>query len=88
VWHEPEYTTLHHDAEYTTVHHDAEYTTVTEYFERCNDCGFLAQDKHSFCEHQDATGHMRHSGNIPVNTQVLVKAAWDERVLVKDGYWS
>jgi hypothetical protein len=95
VWHEPVYTTIHHDAVYETVHHDAEYTTKTEYYTRCNDCGYLTQG--SIYPHQDATGHTGYSTGVPITTQVLIRAAydeqvlvtaaWDEQVLVTAGYW-
>jgi hypothetical protein len=84
VWHEPVYQTIHHDAVYRTVHHDAEYIARTEYFTRCNDCGFLTQN--SIYPHQDETGHTRYSTDVPITSQVLIRAAFDEQVLVSGAF--
>lgn len=96
TWHEPEYKTVTHEAVYETRHHEAIYTTATDYYTCCNDCTFMIQG--SIYPHQDETGHGRYSTNVPISRQVLVKEAWDEtvctakawdeKVLVKAGYWA
>jgi hypothetical protein len=57
-------------------------TTRTEYFTRCNDCGFLTQG--SIYPHQNETGHTRYSTDVPITSQVIIRAAFDEQVLLSD----
>lgn len=72
---------------YKTVHHEAVYETVRVVV--CNFCGAEFSSASEFLAHKNAHGGWNgdHKTCRYVSKQVLVQAAWDEQVLVKEGYY-
>ena len=96
IWHDPVYKTVHHDAVTKEV---PVYETQRHYF--CNTCGADLTELYGAGNNDARSAHAKqHALNGENNSQakksvqvqvgteiVVVKEAWTEQVLVKEGYW-
>lgn len=76
--------TLHHDAVTQEIYHPAEYETKTVSHTICNVCQAVVDN--AAVEHQEATGHIGYTTNVPRQETVKVKDAWTETTVVTPAY--
>lgn len=76
---EPVYELKHIDARTHVAHHDAQWGVETREETMCNSCRAVVTGKTA--EHTAQTGHDSFTTSVPVDYDVVTKAAWDETVV-------
>lgn len=81
---EPVYATVHREAVTDAIEHPAEYEQVTAYHTICSACG--EQIDNEVQAHEEETGHLSYSTNVPVMEQRIAKDAWVEPFVVEEAW--
>lgn len=79
---EPIYETVHHEPVTDVVEHPAEYEHVIAYHTICTTC--IEKIDGKVQAHQDETGHVGHSTNVPIEEQRVKVDPWEETIILED----